>query len=433
MREGIPVLRGALPLFGHLPSLHRRLRDVVRDGERENGPVFWLNLGFGRWVICAAHADAWQLMKSKGVSSEHAREKPVIDFLGARSLIALDGAEHARVRGALNPTFSPRGLTGLDLGPAFAEIIRTRLSTWAQRGTISLLAETRELVLSLMFRMAGVEGAELSEWRRHYERLAWLAVNMPDIPGSPRWFAKRSRDWLDARVRELIAEARANPSTGLISALVAARDEHGAALDEQQLVENTRLLILAGHETSASTMAWATALLAVHQDAWKRLCDEALAAPDLPRTPGELKAFPFAEAMFREALRLYPPVSFDMRRVVTELEIAGVSLPLGADVLIPLATQSRDAGVYPDPDRFAPDRWLDKRTAPTAVELVQFGAGPHFCLGYHVAWLEIVQFLVALARVLGAAGLRPSLHGRFPEPRFIPLTHPPSSLRIRVA
>ena len=431
-RDGIPVLRGAFPLLGHAPALFAGTLDLVRLAERELGPLFWLDLGFGRQVVCYAHPDAWQLFKSKAVSSAHAQDLPV-DLLGRRSLIATDGPAHARVRGALNATFAPRGLTGLALGPAFAEMITARLATWPGRGAFRLLGETRDLVLSLMFRMSGIVGAEVSEWRRHYERSIWLGINMPEPPGSPRWFAQRSRRWLESRLRALIAEARANPGReGLIAALVAARDEHGEPLEEEQLVDNLRLLVLAGHETSASTMAWATAVCAVRDDVWSGLCEEALAAGELPRSPAELRSFPYAEGVFREALRLYPPASIDMRRVVGPLELAGLAVPIGTDVLMPIVHLSRDPELYPDPDRFQPERWVRKGAPLTPAELVQFGAGAHFCLGYHVAWMEIVQYLVALARTLAPRGLRPRLEGRFPSPRFLPIAHPEPGVRIRV-
>jgi cytochrome P450 len=431
----IPMLRGRFPLAGHLPAMFGGALELMRLGEREHGSAFWLDLGFGTRAVCITHRDAYQLFKSKATNSQHARERPAVDFIGEHALLATDGAEHTRVRKALNPTFAPHGITALELGPAFAEIITTRLNGWAEhRSPIKLLTQTRELVLSLMFRMAGVASAEVEQWRKHYEHIVWLAFPFPEIPGTPNWHGRRSSRWLDARIGALLAEARAAPErSGLLGALVDARDDDGEPLSDRQLIENTRLLFLAGHETSASTMAWATAICAVREDVWKRLTQEALDAPDLPRTPADLKAFPFAEAVFRETLRLYPPASFDMRRVVAPVDVGGVTLTAGTNVLLPIVHLSRDPELYPEPDSFLPERWLHKRGAPSAFELIQFGAGHHFCIGYHVAWLEIVQYLVALARTLGARGLRPRLEGAFPSPHFVPIASPPARLRIRIA
>jgi cytochrome P450 len=433
LRDGIPIMRGAFPSVGHLPALFGGMLEFVRAAERDAGPLFWVDLGFGNKVLCHAHRDAWDLFKNKSMTSAHVLDAPV-ELLGAGSLIGADGPAHARVRGALNPTFSPSGITSLELGPAFADMITARLATWPSRGTFGLLGETREMVLALMFRMMGVSSSELSEWRHHYERTMYLVFDMPDIPGSPRWIGKRSRRWLDGRIRGLLADARARPSApGLLNALVGARDAEGQPLEEGQLVDNLRLILLAGHETSASTMAWATAVCATRDDVWSALCEEALAASDVPRAPAELKAFPYAEALFRESLRMYPPVPLNMRRVSAPLELAGRSVPVGADMLIPVLHLGRDATTYPEPDRFDPERWIRKRTPPSPAELGQFGSGPHFCMGYHVAWMEIVQYLVALARVLAPKRLRPRLAGRFPEPRYIPLMHPAGDPLIRIS
>ena len=101
----------------------------------------------------------------------------------------------------------------------------------------------------------------------------------------------------------------------------------------------------------------------------------------------------------------------------------------GTHLTIPNHTLSRDPELYPDPDSFRPERWLDKKEPPTPMEMVQFAAGPHFCLGYHLAWLEIVAFAVALGRALPAAG--PRLEGGFPATRYLPLSHPDAAMAAR--
>jgi cytochrome P450 len=169
-------------------------------------------------------------------------------------------------------------------------------------------------------------------------------------------------------------------------------------------------------------MAWMVAHLATDRGAWQRLREEAIAAPSPPRSPREVREFPYAEAVFREVLRLHPPVSRDARRTVEEVELAGNTIPAGVTVGIPIGILSRDPDLYPEPDVFRPERWLGKKGGLTPAEMVQFGGGAHFCLGYHLAWMEIVQFAVALARLLPKEG--PRLEGAFPAPRYLPLHHP---------
>ncbi len=174
-------------------------------------------------------------------------------------------------------------------------------------------------------------------------------------------------------------------------------------------------------------MAWIVAYLATRPDVWRSVREEALAAEDLPRSPRDLRRFPYAESVFREALRLAPPVSRDGRVASEDFELCGRTVRKGTMCTIPIGYLSRDPSVYEDPDAFRPERWAGRLTVVTPFERLQFGGGPHFCLGYHLAWLEIVAFTAALARAVPEDGLR--LDGPFPAVRYLPLLHPSASMR----
>jgi cytochrome P450 len=428
---GYPTFAGAFPLVGHMPAIAVDYLGLIRRAERELGSVFWLDVGFGKSTLHAMGPEAFGLFKNKVTTSTYLQDS-FFEAFGI-SVIATDGPQHHHMRTAMNPPFLPRGLSSSQLGAVFAEMIERRVATWPERGELRILAETRELVLGLMFRMLGVPEAELSEWRRQYEEFTLLLVNVPlDWPGSPRRRGRRARSWLRERLLGFIRDARArSDAPGLLGMLVHARDEHGASLSDDELIDNLRLLVLAGHETSASTMAWMVAKLAEYPDVWDAMCAEAMAVGTLPRTPKELRNFPHAEAVFRETLRLYPPVSNDARRAIAEFELGGRMVPVGTDVTIPIIHLSRQASLYERPDEFVPARWIGRGEAITPMEMVQFGAGPHFCLGYHVALMEGVQFAVAMALELGRRKLRPRLVGLPPKMRYLPLLHPAASTRIR--
>jgi cytochrome P450 len=430
-RDGMPTFRGAFPVFGHLPAMAIDYLGLLRRAERELGPLFWLEMGFGKSVLHSMSLDAFALFKNKTTTSTYLQED-LFEAFGV-SLIAQDGPPHHHMRSAMNAPFLPRGLSASELGAMFAELIERRVRTWPGRRELRVLGETRELVLALMFRMLGVPETELSEWRRQYEEFTLLLLNMPfDFPGAPLRRGRRARAWLRERLLAFIRDARARPDTpGIVAMLVHARDEHGQPLSDEELIDNLRLLVLAGHETSASTMAWMVAKLAEYPAAWDRLCTEASAVGELPRTPKEVRNFPYAEAVFRETLRLYPPVTVDARRAICDIELDGHTVRTGTDITIPIIHLSRHASLYQRPDDFDPERWIGRGEAITPIEMVQFGAGPHFCLGYHVAWMEIVQFAVAMALILGRQGRRPRLVGPPPPLRYLPLLHPAASTRIR--
>ena len=215
--------------------------------------------------------------------------------------------------------------------------------------------------------------------------------------------------------------------------MVHGRDEEGQGLDQEELLDNLRILVFAGHETTASLMAWMTLELAKHPRYWHRAVEEALAADGPPTTAEELARFPFMESVFRETLRLHPPVPLDSREVETGFELLGTKLTPGTVVGCSLYALSRNPERYPEPDEFRPERWAALGRKPGALETAQFGGGPHFCLGYHMAWMEAVQFGVILARKLGERGLGPILvDGEMPKSAWFPVARPPAGTRVRL-
>ncbi len=429
-RRGFPVFPGAFPALGHLPAIASDYLGLVRRAERELGPFFWLKSGAAVENLHCLDPEVFSIFKNKVTTSTYLQGM-LPDLFGI-SLIAQDGPVHHHMRSAMNAPFLPRGLTAAEVGPLLAEMIERRVSAWRGRGPIKILAETRELVLAIMFRLLGVPETNLASWREHYEDFMLLAINLPlDFPGSPRRRGVRARDWLDVQILEFIGRARRDPDAkGILPAIVAGKDDGGAGLSDRELIDNVRLLVLAGHETSASTMAWMVIMLANRPDVWDALCAEAVAAGGIPQTPKELRSFPYAEAVFRETLRLHPPVASDARHALVDFELAGRTGLAGDNVTISIMHLSRHPDTYDRPDEFVPERWLGRADAVSALELVQFGGGPHFCLGYHLAWMEIVQFAVALALAMGKPGLRPKLGGGPPKIRYLPLLHPSGKTEV---
>jgi cytochrome P450 len=309
-----------------------------------------------------------------------------------------------------------------------AGALTDRIRRWIARGEARVLPEVQEVALEIIFRTLGVDAQDLPAWREHYRvlLLANLGIDFM-FPGSPAHRAAKARVWIDARFRALVAAARARPEAeGLLAELTRGKDEAGRGLDDEELLDNLRLLVLGGHETISATMSWILITLAARPELWDALSLEAAGAPEVPAAPPSARAFPFAEALFRETVRVYPPFVLITRLAATPHALHGKTIPAGAVVGIDLWSLGRDAAMFADPDEYRPQRWLGRSGNPTPIEISQFGAGPHFCLGYHLAWLEAVQFSVALARELGRAGKRPRLRGKMPSPIFVPTEHPPA-------
>lgn len=430
-RGGIPVAPGWVPGIGHIASMMVDLPFVCAEGDKL-GPLFWMYMIPGKWVLTSVREPVFSIFRNRETSSANFfRDGEIV--IG-RSLLGADGDVHRRMRGALNAPFTPKGLTASKAGALIADVIGRGVARWPSTENIAIGDETREFAVDVIFRMMGIPPHDLSHWREAFEE--YLLTVFPlrwNLPGSPYRRGLAAKRWIDDRLVHIMAEAhKQDPESSMVAGMVSGRDEQGRGLSEVELLDNLRILVFAGHETTASIMAWALLHLGLDPRRWQRLVEEALGAERPPETPEELARFPYAEALFRETLRLHPPLAFDSRLVERPFTLFDHALEPGQEVGVSLHNLSRDPDRYPEPHDYIPERWLDREKKPGPLEIAQFGGGPHFCLGYHVAWLEAVLFLVCVARTMGARGLAPvTVGGALPRPMYMPLQRPPRSARVR--
>lgn len=206
---------------------------------------------------------------------------------------------------------------------------------------------------------------------------------------------------LDKIVYGIIAERRASGrDTGdLLSMLLAARDDEGNGMSDQQLRDELLTLLLAGHETTALALSWTWSLLAKHPDVERLLhqeVDSALAGA-APRVE-DLPRLPYAEKVVKEALRLYPPAYVILRLALEPVEIAGYALPAGSSVGMSPWVVHHDARYFPEPEKFAPERWTESFAQKLPrFAYFPFGGGPRICIGAQFAMMEAVLVLATIA------------------------------------
>jgi len=170
-----------------------------------------------------------------------------------------------------------------------------------------------------------------------------------------------------------------------LSLLLAARTEDGAGMSDKELRDEALTLFLAGHETTANALTWTWYLLSQH--------------PEIERRFHAGIDTPYVEQVFAEALRLYPPAWAMGRRAIEPHTVRGVTYPPGTIFAISPWVSHRNASLWPDPERFDPDRFR-----PEAVEArhkfayIPFGGGPRACIGERFAWMEGVLILAAIGR-----------------------------------
>ncbi|HEU4408271.1 MAG TPA: cytochrome P450 [Polyangiaceae bacterium] len=211
-------------------------------------------------------------------------------------------------------------------------------------------------------------------------------------------------DRLDRRIQRMIDERRAAPGErdDLLARLLSARDAEDASfagMSDRQLRDEAVTLFVAGHETTATALAWAFYLLARDPAARDRVQAEADALPPGPVTFEGAASLGATTRVFKEAMRLYPPVEFLARRALEPVTVGDLAVPAGTIVFVSPWVVHRHEPTWPDPERFDPDRFSPEAEAkrPKGAWL-PFGAGPRVCIGNHFAMLEGPIVLATLMR-----------------------------------
>lgn len=204
---------------------------------------------------------------------------------------------------------------------------------------------------------------------------------------------------LDAAVVRMIRERRGgsvDTPQDMLDLLLAARDDTGAGLSATEVRDQIVTFIVAGHETVASALSWAWALLAEHPQVQRALQEE---SDDVlggrPPTFADYGRLPYARAVLDEVMRLYPPAWLVTRRSLAPDTLGGREIPAGAILILSPWLLHRHPRVWRDPEMFDPSRFLDGSADRTAF--IPFGAGPRQCIGRDFAYVEGVLILAALA------------------------------------
>lgn len=325
------------------------------------------------------------------------------------SVLFQHGAEHRRARKLLAPPFHGARMS------AYGNLMRDAARHWAQQWEVgkpfTMLATTQAITLDVILRAVfGVSEKnssltaqlrqEVLGWIHGFSPFIFLKPLRRDFGGLGPWARfQRNHNQLRQRVLMLIAEHRA-ALTGredVLSLLLSVKDEQGNGLSDDELVDQLVTMVLAGHETTAVMLAWAFYLLHRHPPVLARLRAELGTLPDGERAePEAIARLPFLEAVCNETLRLYPPAHVIHRRLVRPLALLGWELPVGTIVGAGVYATHRLPSLYPQPEQFQPERFLDRTFSP--FEFLPWGGGARRCLGAPFALYEMKLVLAALLR-----------------------------------
>lgn len=378
---------------------------LARDYE---DPVTVPILGIGKMVVTWDPEGIKAIFSSDPDTFVPGANEALGTILGSGSIFLMSGAEHRRTRKLLMPPFHG------DRMRAYGERMRATalrwMNEWKPGEPFQMLRTAQGITLDVIIdALFGVQDpAKIDRFHREivavvdsFNPLLGFKLFQRDFGGFGPWAKfRRATEALNAALRELIAAKRANAGEDVLSLLLAVRDEDGDALSEKEILDQLLSFIVAGHETTATSLAWAMYRLHESPSTLARLRAGLRALGGSP-APEEIVRLPLLDAVCQETMRLYPPVPMVTRKLTRDFTLKGYTLPAGTAVAAGVYMAHLRPEAFPDPFEFRPDRFLDRSFSP--FEYAPFGGGARRCLG---AVFAVYEMKIVLATLLSAGELQ---------------------------
>jgi cytochrome P450 family 135 len=378
----------------------RQARRVSYACQERYGDIFTLKIVYeGTWVMLGSPELVKQVFTGDPRVFHAGEGNQIIEpLLGSSSLLVLDEKAHMGQRKLLLPPFHGERMKAY--GETMREIATREIESWPTGIPYELRPRMQALTLEIILRTVfgvreGERMAELRDALRDFLRLTTdprqllpvILLGPERIPRLP-WF-RRIMERIDSLLRREIAERRRatdlDDREDILSMLVAARHEDGSPMSDTEIRDQLLTLLTAGHETTATSLAWAIERLSRHPQKLERLRKEV-----------ETDSDDYLTATIQETLRLRPVIAIVLRRLTEAVEIGGYELPAGVTAVPNIYLVHRNPEIYPEPDAFRPERFLER--PPGTYTWIPFGGGVRRCLGAAFAQFEMAVVLSELVK-----------------------------------
>lgn len=386
-----------------------RPKPFLRRAHARYGDIFTLRFREdATLVVLADPADVKQVFTGSPEVFRAGEGNAILGpILGPHSLLLLDGMEHLRQRKLLLPPFHGERMQ------RYREIMREaaehEIAQWKPGEPVQVARRMQEVTLEVIMRAVfGVEGRELQHLRRVLlELLEWTVKPARFMRLALSGTARIERHApfqrvlkpVDDALFQIIAERRRAPDLAaredILSLLLTARDEDGEGLTDKELRDELMTLLLAGHETTATALGWAVERLVRHPEALAHATDDARGGDGA-----------YLDAVAKETLRLRPVLPLVARKLAEPVEIHGYELPAGTIVNPSIYLVHHRPDVYPEPDAFRPERFLESK--PGTYTWLPFGGGVRRCIGASFALFEMQVVLGELLRSVDLRAVAPA-------------------------
>ncbi|MFF5585669.1 cytochrome P450 [Streptomyces hygroscopicus] len=437
-RRSAPVAPGRLPLLGHMWPL---MRDPFTffTSLRHRGDIVRIYMGRRPIHFLTTARLAHQILVENARSFDKGMVYDAVHPLSGNGLLASGRELHRRQRRIIQPLFHK------DMIKVYAETMsgeaQSLADSWRPGQRVDLDQVMIELTLTTLVRSMFSGRLPRSVVRDILHSLPLFTRGMVARTVLPAWLCRvtgfdrrflaaagRLRSAVDAVVRS--GQPDGVEGSDLLSFLRAARDpETGQTMSDELIRDELVSIMMAGTETTGATLAWTFHELTEHPAVEQRLRAELRdVLGGRPAGYDDLADLRYTRAVVNEVLRRYSLLML-FRRTTTPVVLGGVALPAGADVMFSQSDLHRDAGAFPEPDAFSPERWLvDRDSLPPREAFIPFGAGNRRCIGEGYAQAEAV---IALATILTRWRLVPvpghvrRVAAAMPRPRSLPMTVTP--------
>jgi cytochrome P450 len=378
----------------------RQAQWMLRQSRARFGDMFTLRIAYeGIWVMLSDP----ELVKQVFTGDPrvfHAGEGNQLlrPILGDNSILVLDEKAHLGQRKLMLPPFHGERMQAY--GEKMSEIAAREIESWPTGTPYKLRprmqAITLEIIIETVFGVHGGErmGALRSALRDFLDLTTDPRLLAPVLLVGPERVRRvpafrRRVERVDALIAHEVSERRRAEDLAerddILSMLVAARHEDGSPMSDAEIRDELLTLLTAGHETTATALSWAVERLVRHPAKLERLRDEVLAGEEA-----------YLTATIQETLRLRPVIVIVIRKLTEPVELGGYELPAGVAVTPSIYLIHRDPRIYPEPDRFLPERFLDN--PPGTYTWIPFGGGVRRCLGAAFAQFEMSVVLSELVK-----------------------------------
>jgi cytochrome P450 family 135 len=389
-----------LPRVAQTAIWSRQARRLLYACQDRYGDMFALRIAYeGTWVMLADPAAIKQVFTGDPKVFHAGEGNQILEpVLGKSSVLVLDEKPHMSQRKLLLPPFHGTRMQGYE--QTMSEIAEREIETWPTGTPYQLRprmqAMTLEIILQTVFGVREGErmGALRAALREFLDLTTSPQILLPLLllgPSRVRKFPpfRRRVDRVDELIYREIAERRraedVEQRDDVLSMLIAARHEDGSPMRDEEMRDELLTLLVAGHETTATSLSWAIERLSRNPDKLERLRAEVLEGRE-----------EYLTATIQETLRLRPVISIVIRKLTEAVEIGGYELPAGVSVAPCVYLAHRNPEVYPEPQRFLPERFLDN--PPGTYTWIPFGGGVCRCPGPSFAQFEMAVVLKELVK-----------------------------------